>query len=163
MAASWDVQAAVQEVLASIEQGSALPLTQVDKDELADFYLPAFRAQHDREADWDKDKGRILPLATMVGMAATLFTSVKVTLTGGAPTQVDPESALQAASAIALQCALDEVPGARGARIDDDLEPLGSYCPRPVPGTLGAHSEDLAISRRLWELFKLLRSAARPH
>jgi hypothetical protein len=164
MAASWEVEAALQEVLASIEQGSALPLTQVEKDELVDFYLPAFRAQHDRGADWGQDKAQILPLATLVGMAATLFTSVKVTLTaGGPPTQVDPESALQAASAIALQCQVPEVRGEGGARMDDDLKPLGPYCPRPVPGTLGAGGDDLAISRRLWELLKLLRAAARPH
>jgi hypothetical protein len=162
MAATWDVQAALQEVLTSIEQGSALPLTPVEKDELVEFYLPAFRAQHDRGADWDQDKAQILPLATMVGMAATLFASVKVTLTGGAPTQVDPESALQAASAIALQCQVPEVQG-EGGRMDDDLKPLGPYCPRPVPGTLGAGGDDLAVSRRLWELLKLLRAAARPH
>jgi hypothetical protein len=147
----WTVDEALTEVLDSIAKGSALPLTAEEEGALEDFYRPGFQAQCLAGADWNCDKAIVLPLAHLVGVLATLFTSASTSLGGEAASQVDPASAVRAAHVVALHSNARFRPGPAPA----SRPRLGPYCPLKLRA-VGVPDPDQALADRLWDAFKLL-------
>jgi hypothetical protein len=140
MAANWNVEEALDEVMARIRQGSALAFRPGDSDQLRARYRGPFQAQHDAGADWNLARPRILPMAQLVGFLATTLTSAAALLTGDRPVAVDRQSALLAAYLVSQLC---HYPAAAPAVV-----PFGVYCagfsPAGISGSLEDHAQLIA-------------------
>jgi hypothetical protein len=93
---------ALDEVLASIEDGSAFPLTEDALEALRQRYQPDFEDNLRANVDWQKARTRVLPLARVVGSLASTLMVIK--LDGEnvpLPTFVDADSALLASDLVA--------------------------------------------------------------
>jgi hypothetical protein len=152
----WTVDEALTEVLNSIGNGSALPLTEAQESDLRDFYRPGFLAQNRAGADWASDKVRVLPLAHLVGVLATMFTSASATLTGEPSRRVDPASAVRAAHVVALHSNARVRPGPAPI----SRPQLGPYCPLKLRA-VGVPDPDQVLADRLWDALKLLGALPR--
>ena len=115
------VESALDEVLAEIEKGSLLPLTDDALQALRDRYRPDFTASLAAGAEWEVARENILPLARVVGNLASTFMVLKfdgenVPL----PTFVDVDSALFASDEVA-KMSFCPAP-------DEELGPRGKFC-----------------------------------
>ena len=75
MAADWNVDEALGEAIKRVAAGSALPLTDAEREDLRRAYRGPFQREHDRGVDWDVVRPIVLNYAHMIGMLATTFTS----------------------------------------------------------------------------------------
>jgi hypothetical protein len=77
MSSDWNVDDAVNEVMAWIHDGSALPFLKLPDDlKLKTTYHDRFQRAKERGIDWNLARKRVLPLAYMVGALATMLAAV---------------------------------------------------------------------------------------
>jgi len=123
---AWDVGAAVQSVLDAINLGAKvvgeLDLgAQADK-RLRDYYTTTFTNMYQKQADWDKDKFVVLPLANVIGLMAALDEASR--WRPEKPTEISEACAVRAARLVSLAAHCRSGSG--------DVELMGGYCRPPI-------------------------------
>lgn len=74
-ATTWTVEGALAEVVDAIDAGAVvLQLDPTTKDELKAEYRSDFQNEHNKNTDWNAEKGKILYLCNLIGSYATLCT-----------------------------------------------------------------------------------------
>src|SRR5260370_17283572 len=119
MSANWDVEDAIEEVIAAIREGSALRIGRRVRKYYENLYWDDFKAQWEKGADWYKARKRVLPLAVLVGAIASALTIIRAVINyDPVPYNVDEKSAADAAWFVA----------------HSDLCLDGAFCTRAVEG-----------------------------
>jgi hypothetical protein len=119
MSANWDVEDAIEEVIAAIREGSALRIGRRVRKYYENLYWDDFESQWEKGADWYKARKRVLPLAVLVGALASVLTIVRAVINlDPVPYNVDRKSAADAAWFVA----------------HSDLCVDGAFCTQAVEG-----------------------------
>lgn len=140
--ADWDVECALNEVIAAIRTGAGLlKMNSATEKGLKKGYLEDFQAQWKANVDWNKWKLKVIPLAVTVGGYAAFLTTIKsVSSTGPLATALDEKLTYTSAWTVAQSS--DECM---------KLELLGGFC-RNFPAPLRIAAEDASALARVSRL-----------
>jgi hypothetical protein len=148
MSSDWNVDDAVNEIMAWVHDGSALPfLSPPDDLKLKSAYRNCLQKTKDRKINWNLARKRVLPMAYMVGTVATLLAAVDQASKGthSKPERVLPQHAWQAAYLMSRVCTF-------GAKSIDGIICAGM----PLRRSGGTAAQNDLIATHLREIFKIL-------
>jgi len=150
MAATWDVNTVLDEVMGGIDLASGRTFEATALHDLREVYRAPFQTQHDAGADWSRDAPIILERASEVGLLARQMATER------SLTKVDSASALMAGYTVSLYCRYGEsgsVDGRdRGPGHGAGGPESGVYCnffPRPSSAARGDLRSDVESARRV--------------
>jgi len=151
MSQACTIENAVQEIMTGIRAGATLPFSPGVLKALRETYHERLERAESLGIHWTNARGRVMPLAHMVGAVATMLAAADQALTGptAPPKKIQPAHAWRAAYLVSKVCLYP---------MDDGIIPPGKICcdmPREeIPGCL---EDDTKLAEGLLKIFRILK------